>query len=566
MASFKEQITIIDEAYLTGISNRGIVNRAQKDLAGSGVSFTVTDTMLEASFADGAVVKITDSLSNFVCSCPSRTICKHVIMALIKASESAGDQAAGASGGEPEFSGGFDYLLEYTQDSLVKEYGKTAYNDVLHKIMSGETCDMEEGSLLIVKIMNAAFTVRFLPSASVAESVCSCKMKNCRHRLEAIIQYSRHKTGKLEFELIKADSSVNAGIIPHVSRFIEDIFRIGLIRLPAEYAEKCTQFAVLCHGAGFAIFERLFETCGRELTLYEQKSASFNKNVLIRNLTRIYQICGEIQRGGAEAAAALAGKFKRQYMELSKLRVLGLGAYPWYAKSGFCGVTAVFYAPELGQTLTFTSFSPSRHPVNESEASRGIEQIWRLGSTLNLPISIGAVSKGELSLLGAKISDNGRLSSSENTTASLLSAQAGWDEGIVFDDFSQIKNLFSSETDSPRMVYAVLKISGLGKGSFNKVTQTYAVQLADKFENNLSLTIRYAKINETAILNFEYMERNSLIPDAVTVSIAIQDGSFQAAIFPIAVRINGESKNIGEEKLFSLSEKSEYAKFFEDAN
>ena len=592
MPSLKEQLSIIDEAYLTGIANKGIVNRAQKDLAASGICFTLSDTTLEATFADGTSVAITGTLSNFKCSCPSRTICKHVIMAIINASEQiitksgnvvddsgqtvatsgsmddGPEQAVVASGMTdtgPEqaavTSGRFDYLLEYKRDILVKEYGKSVFNDVLFKVMSGETCEIEESSILILKIMDGAFTVRFLPGVSASESVCSCKTKNCRHRLEAIMQFIKHKTGKLELELVSTETDVNSDIIPHVVDFIETIFRIGLIRLPAEYAEKCTQFAVLCHGAGFAVFERLFETCSRELTLYEQKSASFNNNTLIRNLTRIYQLSSEIQKGGTEAAVKLAGKFKRQYMELLRLHVMGLGAYPWYAKSGFCGVTALFYTPDLRQTLTFTS---SRPVESEKEAVDGILQTWRAKTVWNLPVSFGAISKAELSLSGAKISDNGRLSSSMNTSASIIKPVTSFDEsgGILLDDFSKIKHLFSSETDSTRLVYAVLMISAIGEGSFNKVTQTFSMQLTDKYDNKLLLSIRYSKINETAILNFEHLERNSMVPDAITVSISLSDEDFQAVLFPVAIRMNGEIINVGEDKLYTINEKSAFAKFF----
>ena len=587
MSSLREQLSIIDEAYLTGISNKGLVNRAQKDLAASGIRFNLGETTLEATFTDGTSVTITGTLGNFKCSCPSRTICKHVIMTIINASEnivagqgqtagsgtiSAGQEQEAGSDGSLDANRGpvgrFDYLLVYKRDALVKEYGKSVFNDVLFKVMSGETCGIEESSILILKIMDGAFTVRFLPGVSASESICSCKTKNCRHRLEAIMQYIKHKTGKLEFELVGTETDVNIEIIPHVIDFIETIFRIGLIRLPVEYAEKCAQFAVLCHGAGFAVFERLFETCSRELTLYEQKSASFNSNTLIRNLTRIYQLCSEIQKGGTEAAVKLAGKFKRQYMELLTLRVMGLGAYPWYAKSGFCGVTALFYTPDLRQTLTFTS---SRPVESEREAVVGILQTWRAKTVWNLPVSFGAISKVELSLSGAKISDNGRLSSSMNTSASIIKPVTSLDEnalevnengGIRLDDFSKIKHLFSSETDSSRLVYAVLMISAIGEGSFNKVTQTFSMQLTDKYDNKLPLSIRYSEINETAILNFEHLERNAMVPDAITVSISLSDEDFQAVLFPVAIRMNGEIINVGEDKLYSINEKSAFAKFF----
>jgi hypothetical protein len=135
-------------------------------------------------------------------------------------------------------------------------------------------------------------------------------------------------------------------------------------------------------------------------------------------------------------------------------------------------------------------------------------------------------------------------------------------EPLILDDFTNIKNLFSTDPDSPRMVYAVLKIASLGEGSFNRITQTYTAQLTDSFENRLKLAVPYSKINETAILNLEYLERSGIVPDAVTVNIALPDEGFGAAVFPIALWINGEIKNSGEENLFADDKKSDYEKFF----
>ena len=194
MSSLIEQLRIIDDTYLTGISNMGIVNMAQKDLDASGIRVALSDGMLEASFADGTSVVITGTLSNFKCSCPSRTICKHVVMSLLSASQQVGAQSgkndsnpcqvaepsgnedtnppqmAEQSGNEDDnpcqvaaHSGKFEYLLGYKQDTLIVAYGKSVYNDVLFKVMSGETCEIEESTVLILKIMDGAFTVRFLP-------------------------------------------------------------------------------------------------------------------------------------------------------------------------------------------------------------------------------------------------------------------------------------------------------------------------------------------------------------------------------------------------------------------
>jgi len=555
--SLKEQLGIIDEAYLVGISSRGLVNRAQKEIAGSGVTAALSDTELDASFADGTTVKISGTLNNFTCSCPSRTMCKHVVMAVMKAVENARASEAAPSdepSGEP--CGGFGYLLEYSQEKLIKEYGKSAFNEAVHRISAGENCGIEEGSLLTVKLMEGAFTVRFLPGAA-AESICTCKAKQCRHRLEAILRYIRHKTGRFDFEAITEEGEVNAGIIPHVKNFIEEIFRIGLYRLPESYAEKCGQFAVLCHGAGFALFERLFETCGQELLLYGGKNAGFNKTRLIRNLCRIYQMCRLAGNGAA-------GKFKRQYMELPKIRVLGIGAYQWRAKSGFCGVTAVFFCPDIKKIVTF---APTLPVQSEEDALKGVEQMWRKPAW-NLSASLGGLAKAELSLQGAKISDNGRLSSSEKTAGLLLKGQTDLaaDElgAVVFDDYAKIKELFSADPDSGRTAFAVLKVSGIADGRFDRVSQTYVTQIIDRSGNTLRMKIEYSKINERTILNFEYLAKAGITPDAVTVSITIPDDGFEAAVFPIAVWMDGTIKNSGGEELFSGKDKPEFARFFRE--
>jgi hypothetical protein len=318
---------------------------------------------------------------------------------------------------------------------------------------------------------------------------------------------------------------------------------------------------VLCHGAGFAIFERLFDVSAKELLLYGRQNTGFSKSRLIGSLCRMYGMC-HAARAGGEAAASIAGKFKRQYKELPKITLHGLGAYPWYAKSGFCGVTAVYYCPDVKRALNFASTMPVE---SEAAAVKGIEQMWRSKSAWNLAASMGSLAKGELSLLGSKISDNGRLSSSEHTTATLVKPQTGFPIGnpVVFDNYEKIKELFSDDPLSVRSAYAVLKVSGISDGRFDKVSQSYYTRLHDQTGNNLQIKIAYSKINETAILNFEYMAQNKITPDAVTVSITIPDEGNEAEVFPIALWINGEIINSGDEKLFDDKAKSEYSKFFE---
>ena len=81
----------IDDDYLVGISNKGIVKRAYKDMETTvcKVSGDPAEDMITVSVGEETVhIKI--PLGESTCSCPSRSICRHVVLGILslqKASE-----------------------------------------------------------------------------------------------------------------------------------------------------------------------------------------------------------------------------------------------------------------------------------------------------------------------------------------------------------------------------------------------------------------------------------------------------------------------------------------------
>ena len=576
MQSLKEQLNIVDEEYLIGIANKGIVNRSKKELEETEITLNFTDTGLDADFPDGIRVTLGDSLNKFQCSCPSRSICKHVIMVIMKAIESVSGEAEGekSSTGEPDAKEeaqaesvnediSFEYLTEFTPEKLIKLYGKKSYNDAVFKIATGAGAEIEEGKILNIKLTDSLFQIRFLPNATLEESICSCKTKPCKHRLEAIIQYIKYKSGELNFDVIEQSSEAVLDVIPYIRKFIEEIFKMGIVRLPKDFSDKCSQYATLCHGAGFAAFERLFQSAASELELYEKKSASFRKNRLLGNLTKIYQMCNALDCASGARLTELTGKFKRQYMELPKINVYGVGSYPWYAKSGFSGITNVFYCPELKKTVTF---GLSRPIEGEREAWDNIFQIGRTKNIWSLQMDTDAISKCAIELTGAKISDNSRLSASESTSGTMRATTKLTEEELaayVFNDFSNAASNFPEDTEDTEIIYAVFKISKIKEGSFDKISQTYKTTVEDVLGNSMKIKIPYSRVNETAITNFEYLPDSGLVPEAMTVSMYVDTENREVVVFPIAVWIDDEVVNIGMKPLYSQDKaKSKYSKFF----
>lgn len=104
MADWRQSLAGVDEDYLVGISNKGIVKRAYKDLEaeGSEAQAVVADLDWNAQeltvVAGGETVSIRLPLGESRCSCPSRSICRHVVMAILLAQRAVADGDNGTDG------------------------------------------------------------------------------------------------------------------------------------------------------------------------------------------------------------------------------------------------------------------------------------------------------------------------------------------------------------------------------------------------------------------------------------------------------------------------------------
>ncbi|MDR2656079.1 MAG: SWIM zinc finger family protein [Oscillospiraceae bacterium] len=566
MLSLKDQLKIIDENYLTGLANKGLVKRAQKELPESGIKIEFTESGMVAAFLDGTAVKIGESPQKFECSCPSRSICKHVLMALLKGKEIPAEKETPS---DPEKA--FAYVAAATPETLAKACGRSAVAGAFSKIDAGAGAEFDEGEILSIRLADSAVTVQFLPNSDLSEAICSCKRKNCPHKAEAVLHYIKFKGGSLA--AFEPPEEREKGfeppelVIKHVKSFIEEIFSIGLTSLPSNCGERCGQFATLCHGAGLAAFERFFLTAESELELFAKKSAAFQKNRLLSGFAQIYEGCNAFENQNGAALAEIKGKFRQSYREMPRMHVWGLGAFPWHSKSGYCGVTSLFYCQELERILTF---GPARPAESESEAQKTIAQLWKIPAGWGIPAGIDSLAKSGLELSGAKISEGWRLSASESTLGTIKGASGlGLDEiqPVFLRDFSKISDLFSLEPDDTQTRYIIARVKRMESGEFDKISQTYISRIFDELGNSLALKIKYSKINETAVLNLEYFARNKITPDAFTLSLALSQENMEtmeAAVFPVAVWTGDKLQNLGAEALYSQKEKGGFSKFFKE--
>jgi hypothetical protein len=118
---WKERLTDVDDDYLIGISNKGIVKRAYKDKEDTAAEIGNIDVEVDVRVGEETVT-VCFPLGESKCTCPSRSICRHVIQAILTLRENVTaenfpepEKAAGGDS-QPEKAVGGDSQAEIAEE------------------------------------------------------------------------------------------------------------------------------------------------------------------------------------------------------------------------------------------------------------------------------------------------------------------------------------------------------------------------------------------------------------------------------------------------------------------
>lgn len=265
LEKLKNLVSIMDDDYIIGISNKGILNRSKKDLEkASSIEYSINDDNIEFKI-DDIVCNIGDEIKNYKCSCPSRNICKHVVMSylyLINHKNEIFGEDSNNNGEEEEIKNDFSKLREYPLEEIKKEIGDKSFGDIIKRISFGVKYELTEGSIIKVDFGEEECVVKLLDD--IENSVCSCKSKElCRHKAEALILYKLEK-GDITLEDLKAyekkikfvDEETIKKASFEIRKSIEEIMITGLARCSQGTLDKINNMAVICHNYDLPNFEK----------------------------------------------------------------------------------------------------------------------------------------------------------------------------------------------------------------------------------------------------------------------------------------------------------------------
>ena len=189
----KPFLPFINEEFIVSISNKGIYKRSIKDLekARENILLSVKDTGIIEVKIEDVVVELNVNIQKSRCTCPSSSICKHIVMALLYLKEF---YDSNQNGEEKEIeedkeekideTNFYEELKKLTGDKILEIVGKKTYNSVINSIFIRNEAIFEYGDMLTVTIASQNAKVYFPKEKSIENAMCSCKEKGiCSHKI-----------------------------------------------------------------------------------------------------------------------------------------------------------------------------------------------------------------------------------------------------------------------------------------------------------------------------------------------------------------------------------------------
>lgn len=562
-----EFLKAIDEEYLVGLTNKGIVKRAAKDLEKQEPQVEEENGEIKVRLED-AVCTIHSPVGESSCTCPQRTICKHIILSVLylkrmlsdTTSDASAEQAApqraeedlsqkqtdqkenspekeivstdaeqinnqaNDQAAEKETCQEIKQPPETTQNEAWKELktfplkqirktlGESRFVTALERQKTGLFPEIKVGSIVTVAFQRENITVKLLEP--VEYSTCSCHKKElCIHKAEALLCFQIW-SGALNPSEFGGErgNEIDFEELHQIGKefldFLQERISIGLARSSPSVTESFERLATIAHNADLPEFERQFRALSEEYNKYFRRMVSFSGEQLMKRLARTLRMANRLCNvTTGEELFEIAGEFKSSYQEIADLKLAGFGCRSFHSSSGFAGTTVYLLAPESKEWYTYTSARPTYYDNQRTSYAASGKEIAPWG----LECSLEELSEKELLLKAPKVNKEHRISSSSKTTGTVLEQVklGNYDlSDFWFEDFEELFDHCYQKPDPKeldRLVFVLPKRIELSV--YDKFSQCYRLPLYDQKDRRLDLTVYYTPEDKEVIKELERMEK-----------------------------------------------------------
>lgn len=483
--NLRKTIAAHDDAALEGLTSKGVLRRAHRDLARQNGEVVSVDSKQAEVVADGQTVAIDGrGPTAATCSCPAAGICRHIVLAVLLLRDSDEEQPTTSAQQE---------LCAMTETELQKFAGAD-WDKAVTIHASEEPVEVgEEGHSLVVAFPEIDASITFIAGQGLRQA--AYKGPKTRQRLltavaamavrasagvaasESLVDVASARSAIAESFIDDAQLTLQravSAVIPGRSEIAYDLLLDLAISTRAEALPRLS-----AEVRGLANLARLAQT----------RNVAFEADVFLRRAARAYALCQGLRYNGADLS--LTGTIKRDYQPRDRLRLWLLGAARWRSVAGARGVTCYGYAPAEKRWFTVSdgrpagvdpTFTPNNVYLNALWGGGSMQEL--IGRVVHLP-GPSAAADGSLSL-------NFRAKPAKVVAAidtrELLESNAAFDDWSVLLQY--LMTCFGSglrrRVSPVPTVIVPRRIRGFG---FNDLDQVYELEVVDAAGSAIVLSI-----------------------------------------------------------------------------
>lgn len=548
-SQLREPLSRFDDDALVAWANRGLLRRACKDLELHQPALVEDSAIaLKLEFLGHTISFDSRGPSQASCSCPATGVCHHLLAAVLWLQRESAESTESARGGVDATSaeaeeGGVkrlhEELVSISVASLEKHAGKTGYRwawQYVQDIEPGREPSISAGRNIVINLRQPRIAFRYM-GGDIEQLIADTQVKAIeKYRVAAMLAYQRthgvniappqNRQGPKPIALDlgmdhalpnttqESQRDSRARIRESVAQLLGECVDLGLSHLSHSVQERFTTLAVWAQGAEYFRLALLLRRIADHVELLLERAGGADEHRLMEELSLAFGLVSALSASDhrSEAPTHLLGRARSRYDTAGALTLLGLGALPWRAASGYVGLTLMFWSPEEKRFLSWTDARPEIQrfdPIARYSASGP----WA---------GLGAPSQTTgriVQLMGAQISATGRLSSSGNTSAT-LSPNAPDDKTarLEFSDrwASVNENRLLARCSllsepQPNQDWIILKPARFGKARFDAARQVLIWPLQDVDGQLLNVEVPYSAFSQNAIDRIE-----AISPDSMT--------------------------------------------------
>lgn len=504
--SFGQFAKLCTEDYLVRYSNKGLYNRALKDISkGVDVKYAWGESSVSCELNDGTVCTLENTLAHWKCTCPSDSLCKHVLIAILFYAQQLSTTSSTHEEGELEGSmqqpgssaERFNWLLAADLSPLIKPFNVSMVEEVLFRLRYPEELEVAQNALLTVCLKLQGAEVSFTEEANPAKALCKIKDRAGELlKLEALLRYRALK-GLDDQEALRSKvykAAFSPDTVRECKELIHAMLRTGLARLPQSYTAQLETLAVAARSGQLPDVERGLRGIQGELELFFNRHVRFSMQELLDRVTKLYLALELLERETLPAAKKeqLIGAFRSKYYALPKLRLYGLGAEPWETRSGYRGITYYMYGLDDQQVYTYSDARAVYYEGNDFSFAKHYAGYSPWLASLTMRQFAGE----ELVFEHIKVNEERRLSSGEGASLTLVARQS-INEVNVGKLVSDLPALRQAGVEQPVLFsdvkerLALIKLARITGNRFDKSSQSLVLEVEDEAGEQLELILPY---------------------------------------------------------------------------